>query len=136
MTIQSLISELHTLGYSLSLDGGQIRYKCLSLIEPPKDRVIPLLDTLKRNRETVIGYLKTKGSPIIPYDTLKTLYLEAFNRVGWEIGLMARQGVKTIEDKLNDIWLECMEGRATIEDFEATLKEWEGIIPKAMRKES
>lgn len=131
MNIQARITELEKLGYHLYLDRGQIRYKCLILIEPPKDKVLPLLDTLKRNRETVIGYLKPKNTPI-PHDTLKTLYMEAFNRIGWTQGLMARPEVIQAEDRLNEAWLECMEGKAALDDFKRTLAEWEGVISGAI----
>lgn len=132
MTAQTVVLELQNLGYTLYLEGDQLRYKCLSLIEPPKDRVIPLLEVIKRNREAVIDYLKPKNNPI-PFETLKSLYLEAFNRIGWTQGLMARTEVIKAEDRLNEVWLECMEGRASLEDFKQTLNEWELTISKVTR---
>jgi len=127
MNIQTVLTDLKNLGYHLSLEGSTLRYKCLSLIEPPKDKVLPLLDTLKRNRQAVIDYLKPKNKAI-PYDSLKSLYLEAFNRTGWIIGLMDRPEVIQAEDKLNEVWLACMEGKATLEDFKATLNKWETVV--------
>lgn len=70
----------------------------------------------------------------IPFDTLKTLYLDAFNRVGWKIGLMARPEVTQAEDRLNEIWLEAMEGQTSLENFKATLKEWEGTIRQVLKE--
>lgn len=77
---------------------------------------------------------KAEHTPPIPFDTLKTIYLEAFNRIGWQSGLMVRPEVIQAEDRLNEVWLECMEGQATIEKFKATLKEWEGIISGAIKE--
>ncbi|MBI3755393.1 MAG: hypothetical protein HY265_04430 [Deltaproteobacteria bacterium] len=64
----------------------------------------------------------------IPYDTLKTLYLAAFNHTGWIIGLMARPEVTQVEDRLNQVWIQAMEGKASVEDFKETLTKWEGVI--------
>ena len=133
MNIEARITELDKLGYDLYLDGGRIRYKCLALIEPPKDKVLPLLEVIKRNKGAVIEYLKPKNTSI-PYEVLRDLYLAAFNRTGWTQGLMARPEVTQAEDRLNQIWLDCMEGRATLDDFKAILKRWEGIISDAIRQ--
>lgn len=133
MNIQNHITELQNLGYHLYLDRGQIRYKCLSLIEPPEDKVLPLLEVIKRNSGAVIDYLKPKHSPI-PFDTLKNLYLEAFNRIGWKIGLMARPEVIQTEDRLNEVWLEYMEGKAGVDDFKAVLNKWEATVKEAMSR--
>ncbi|OGP65588.1 MAG: hypothetical protein A3K22_03525 [Deltaproteobacteria bacterium RBG_16_42_7] len=122
MNIQLAIGELEQLGYSISLEGENIRCKYLALIEPPKDKVIPLLDTLKRNKQAVIDYLEPKQDPI-PFEVLRDLYLATFNRIGWKVGLMDKP-----EDRLNEIWLKAMEGQASIEDFKRTLAEWEKLI--------
>ena len=70
----------------------------------------------------------------IPFETLKTLYLEAFNRIGWTQGLMSRPEVIQAEDRLNQVWLDCMEGRASLLDFKETITGWEGIISGAIRQ--
>ena len=75
--ISDIVTRLKSYGYDLYLEGSTLRYKCLALIEPPKDKVLPLLEVIKRNREAVIDYLKPKNKAI-PYDSLKSLYLEAF----------------------------------------------------------
>ena len=103
MNVQSVLGELEQLGYSISLDGENIRCKCLTLIEPTKEKVTPLLNTLKRNKKAVIDYLKPKTNPT-PYESLKTLYLDAFNRMGWTMGLMARPEVIQAEERLNEAW--------------------------------
>src|SRR3972149_275350 len=100
MNIQTVLTDLKNLGYHLSLEEGQIRYKCLALIEPPKDKVLPLLEVIKRNREAVIDYLKPKNTSI-PFEVLRDLYLATFNRTGWIKGLMDRPEVMQAEDRLN-----------------------------------
>jgi len=61
--ISDIVTRLKSYGYDLYLEGSTLRYKCLALLEPPKDKVLPLLDTLKRNKQAVIEYLKPKDSP-------------------------------------------------------------------------
>ena len=129
--ISDIVTRLKSYGYDLYLEGSTLRYKCLALLEPPKDKVLPLLDTLKRNKQAVIDYLKPKNNPI-PFEVLRDLYLEAFDRTGWIIGLMARPEVVQAEDRLNEIWLDCMEGRASLDDFKTVLNKWEAVVKGAM----
>ncbi|MBI4377600.1 MAG: hypothetical protein HY578_00730 [Nitrospinae bacterium] len=56
--ILPLINQLKTIGYDLYLEGENLKYKYHALIEPPKDKVMPLLNTLKANKEAVIKELK------------------------------------------------------------------------------
>ena len=60
--ISDIVTRLKSYGYDLYLEGSTLRYKCLALLEPPKDKVLPLLDTLKRNKQAVIEYLKPKNN--------------------------------------------------------------------------
>lgn len=63
MTIEKLINELKTFGYDIYLEGENLRYKFHSLIEPPKDRIEVLLDSLKKNKPEVISYLRAQERP-------------------------------------------------------------------------
>ena len=129
--ISDIVTRLKSYGYDLYLEGSTLRYKCLALIEPPKDKVIPLLDTLKRNKQAVIDYLKPKNNPI-PFEVLRDLYLATFNRIGWKVGLMDKPEVTQGEDRLNEVWLDCMEGRAGLDDFKTVLNKWEAVVKGAM----
>ena len=80
MTIENLITELQTIGYHLYLDGEQIRYKCLSLIEPPKEKAMPLLNLLRENKEAVIQYLR-QGKSRLAYK----IYSEILNSFLWVV---------------------------------------------------
>ena len=129
--ISDIVTRLKSYGYDLYLEGSTLRYKCLALIEPPKDKVLPLLEVIKRNREAVIDYLKPKNTSI-PFEVLRDLYLATFNRTGWTQGLMDRPEVGQAEDRLNEIWLDCMEGRASLDDFKTVLNKWEAVVKGAM----
>ena len=131
-TISDLINKLEGICYTLYLDGERVKFRYGLAGEPPFEAK-PLLDTLREHKAELIDHLKGHSTPI-PYDTLKTCYLDAFNRTGWKIGLMARPEVIEAEDRLNQIWLDCMEGKASMEDFKRTLNEWEGVISGAIRQ--
>lgn len=62
-SVCQLVSELKNHGYDIYLEGENLRYKFHSLIEPPKERIAVLLDSLKRNKLEVISYLRAKESP-------------------------------------------------------------------------
>jgi hypothetical protein len=87
-----------------------------------------LFETIEDKKEVI------QTTKPISFDDLKTLYLDAFNRIGWQYGLMARPEVQKAEDKLNQVWLDCMEGKATPEDFKDALKGWEGTISGVIRE--
>ncbi len=55
---------------------------------------------------------------------LKSLYLEAFERMGWICGMGRYEPLAKAEDELNRVWQDCLEGKATMEDFKATLSRW------------
>ena len=62
MNIQSLVDELQHLGYSLCLDGQNLRYRHLSPTQPRIERAAPLLEALRRNKGAVIEYLSQSGN--------------------------------------------------------------------------
>lgn len=72
MNIEKLINELKTFGYDLYLEDENIRYKFHSLVEPPKERIAVLLDSLKRNKAEVISYLRAKESQNKPLSSHET----------------------------------------------------------------
>lgn len=76
MTTRELITELNTYGYDLYLDGENLRYKFHALVEPPKERVAVLLDSLRRNKPEVISYLRSNERPNKPL---------SFNEIGLDI---------------------------------------------------
>ncbi|OGP64680.1 MAG: hypothetical protein A3K22_04985 [Deltaproteobacteria bacterium RBG_16_42_7] len=88
MTIKKLIIELKNYGYDLYLDGGNIGYKFTALIEPPKERIAVLLDSLKRNKPEVISYLGAQESPnkaLSPHDAgvdIHSMPLSDFEQAG------------------------------------------------------
>ena len=53
---------------------------------------------------------------------------------GFLCALIARPEVIQAEDRLNQVWLDCMEGRASLLDFKETITGWEGIISGAIRQ--
>ena len=70
------IETLKTLGYEVTIEGNNLRLVYKGTGEPPKDKILPLLDELRANKENAINYLKQKKMPyldrhgtlIIPFD--------------------------------------------------------------------
>jgi hypothetical protein len=82
MDIQRLIADFKDLGFTLYLEGEKLRYKSFSLIAPPKEKALPLLEILKRNRETVIAYLRQKAkTPELAYK----IYSEILDACLWVV---------------------------------------------------
>lgn len=72
MNVTELVSELKNYGYDLYLECENLRYKFHALVEPPKERVAVLLDSLRRNKPEVILYLRANerpNKPISPHET-------------------------------------------------------------------
>lgn len=59
--VSNLINELKTIGYDLYLDGDNLKYEYHNKIEPPKEKVILLLQELKNHKHEVIRELKKQG---------------------------------------------------------------------------
>ncbi len=82
MDIQRLIADFKDLGFTLYLEGEKLCYKSFSLIAPPKEKALPLLEILKRNRETVIAYLRQKAkTPELAYK----IYSEILDACLWVV---------------------------------------------------
>lgn len=79
MTAQGAITEFQNLGYILYLDKGQIKFKCLLVVEPSKDRVAPFLDFFRQNRGAIIEYLKQQKTPCLAYK----IYSEVLQSILW-----------------------------------------------------
>ncbi|MEK6591303.1 MAG: hypothetical protein AABZ11_11575 [Nitrospinota bacterium] len=133
-TVSDLINELKTIGYDLYLEGENLRYRFTALTEPPKERVILLLDTLKRNKGEVAEYLTFKDKPI-PFNTLWGMFKDSLKRVdnpfmddeAWG-RIMKTPKYRQVWDRLNDIQLDCMKGRASLGEYQDTLKEWQRVV--------
>ena len=59
MTTQELLTRLCGIGYSLRLEGENVRFKYLGEGEPPP-RAKDLLRELRRRKEEVLGYLRSE----------------------------------------------------------------------------
>lgn len=131
--VSTLITELTNMGYVFYLDGKGLRYRYTGLTEPPEDKVVPLLNTIKANREAVIGHLKSETP--IPFNVLFDMFLDAvrgiekvYSPMVWNTGIMETPEYQQVWDKLNDVCLKCIRGRAGLVDYQNTLVEWERTV--------
>lgn len=58
MRANEIVDKFHRLGYSLSLDGDNIRFKFTGNGVPLRGDVQPLLDFLRQNKEAVVAFLR------------------------------------------------------------------------------
>lgn len=79
LEISTLVEKLKNMGYTLFLEGDKLKYKSLSLIEHPKEKVLPLLAMIKANRGAVIEYLRQKEKPELAYQ----IYSEILDDFIW-----------------------------------------------------
>lgn len=79
---------------------------------------------------------KVKVSEVIRWDTLSAIHLQTTRQLAAE-GINFRLSTPTItqaEDSLNEIWFNCLHGRATLDDFRAINQKWADLIRDANRK--
>jgi hypothetical protein len=80
MTGQEIIFGLASEGIRLFLSGDRVTYRYEGEGEPARDKVIPLLDALKRNKTEIMELLKavkvrpkpfldSEGDPVIPFNS-------------------------------------------------------------------
>lgn len=111
MRAEQLIIELETFGYNFYLDGENIRYKFHALVEPPKERIEILLDSLRRNKPEVISYLRANerpNKPLSPHGTGVSLHkmpLSEFEKAG----------------KVLKVWSEVLKEHVYFVSFDAVL---------------
>lgn len=125
-TIPSLINELKIIGYTLYLEGENLKYRYIASTEPPKDKVIPLLDTLKRNKGEVKEYLTFKDKHI-PNRLLADLLNRCFNELeneGIDPTALSCPDVKITEGRLDKVWGDCLKGLDTLENFKRVLQDY------------
>lgn len=129
-----IIENLKSLGYEVELTGDNLKLTYRGEGQPDKDKIIPLLDTLKKNKGEVIEYLTFKVTPI-PFKTLWMMFKDTLGHIdnpfmddkAWG-GIMQTFQYRQAWGRLNDICLDCMGGRAGIGEYQDTLKEWQRVV--------
>jgi hypothetical protein len=93
--IESLISDLQGLGYQLSLDGVNLRFRYNRAGEPPEGAAI-LLEGLRQHKVEAVDYLCLLDTPMAK---LKAPLLIESARVGDTFYLVANEGqAKAVEE--------------------------------------
>ncbi len=95
----------------------------------------------------IISLLKDKAKPLVEQNKLKALQSltwETLARIHIGTGKeLAREGLNlrlqtpeigAIENSLNETWLDCLHGQATLDDFRAVNQQWATAIKIANEK--
>lgn len=78
---------------------------------------------------------KIKGAGI-SWDTLSHIHLDFARRLaaeGVNFGL-STPVITEVENRLNEIWRDCLHGKATLRDFEAINRQWADSIRAANKQ--
>ncbi len=79
---------------------------------------------------------KIKEPEVMRWDTLSNTHLRTARSLAAE-GINFRLSTPAIteaENKLNEVWLDCLHGRATLDDFEVVNQQWATAIKIANEK--
>ena len=135
-----VLYNLKSLGYDVEVKENNIRLSYKGEGRPDKNKVLPLLEELKANKNKVIKELQ-KGKDIlrpIPDETLQDIYLEAMNNINdsyIEGTIKYIQGhhkeldtkIDEVDGHINEIWEFCLQGEASLNDFNATLASYKSL---------
>lgn len=74
-----------------------------------------------------------RATQAVPFETLESLYQEVKDRldavgVDWDNANFNTPGYNEVKDRLNETWLKCLEGRASVEDFKEALAQYEEVV--------
>lgn len=140
MNVREIVTAFRTLRYELFLDGPDvIRYKYTGEGVPSKDKVLPLLNLLKQNKQEAIAFLQqaeletsTKKDSVVTVDYEKLFQdaVECLQKNYWSGALsFARENTPGMlnkavnaENRINLFW------GLNLEEFQMALKEWQEIL--------
>lgn len=139
-----VLDNLKSLGYDVEVKENNIKLSYRGEGKPDTNRVIPLLEELKACKNDVIKMLqRDKELTPIPDETLRDLFLEAMHNINdsyiegtikyiHEHHPDLDDDINKADDRVNEVWKECNEGKASIEDFKGALNSYRSLYMKAI----
>lgn len=151
-----LLSELATIGYEISLEGDQVKFRYMKSDDPPES-VRPLIDELRTCKAEVVSILKRKRIPpaktrVIwrnphPQGTLEARKesLRQCMTATWETaredamqkqpeGYELTKPVLEAEDKVTETYHRVLSGNALLDDFRMAVERWTLAVQDAPKK--
>jgi hypothetical protein len=76
-----------------------------------------------------------KGITPIPFDTLWRMFKDSLKHIEkvcslmiWDKGIKQTPEYQRAMDKIDKTWLDCMQGKAGLKEYQDTLKEWQRVV--------
>jgi len=124
------VRELEALGYAITLEGENIHLVYKGEGEPDSEKILPLIEAVKRDKDEAIKWLKASLE-----ERLDLLYLEVVDEVGkWYLPGMnmytegcypeLHQKIREAERRRDAVWFMALWGQGTVDDFQRALVEW------------
>ena len=135
------LDNLKSLGYDVEVKENNIKLLYRGEGKPDKNRVLPLLEELKVNKDKAIKEIQK--SEHISDEVLQDLFLETMNKINNEYltGTVKyiQEHHKDLDDdidkadnRINEVWKECNKGEANIEDFKTALDSYQTLYLEAI----
>ncbi len=139
-----VLDSLKSLGYDVEIKENNIRLSYKGEGRPDKNRVLPLLEELKANKERAIKELQ-KGEELKPIseEILDDLYMQTMHKINNQylegtIKFIEKNypeldaKIDDVDVRINEIWQLCIEGKLNLEDFRNELNLYKEIYLEAI----
>ena len=121
------LESLEKSGYSVRLDGQEIKLTYQGQGVPDAAQVRPLLDDLRQHKPEALQFLRKQDTERIFHAAIDEL------SKGWKGGLLEHtqrhhpeiwQTIQEAESCLDVVWVQTLTGHATLADFEEAVSSW------------
>ncbi len=134
-----VLDSLKSLGYDVEIKENNIRLSYKGEGRPDKNRVLPLLEELKANKDRAIKELqKGGGLKPAPEEILDDLYMQTMHKINDQYlkgtirfieknyPYLDRQ-IDKVDKQINEIWKSCLQGETGLNDFEEALNTYQNL---------
>ncbi len=139
-----VLDSLKSLGYDVEIKENNIRLSYKGEGKPDKNSVLPLLEELKIKKNEAIKELQ-KGEELKPIseEILDDLYMQTMHKINDQylkgtIRFIEKnypdldRQIDEVDKQINEIWKSCLQGRASLNDFEEALNTYQNLYLEAI----
>ncbi len=134
-----VLDNLKSLGYDVEIKENNIRLSYKGEGRPDKNRVLPLLEELKANKNEPIKELQ-KGEELKPIseEILDDLYMQTMHKINDQylegtIMFIEKnypdldRQIDEVDKQINEIWKSCLQGKVDLNDFKEALNTYQNL---------
>ncbi len=139
-----VLDNLKSLGYDVEIKENNIRLSYKGEGRPDKNRVLPLLEELKANKNEAIKELR-KGEELKPIseEILDDLYMQTMHKINDQylegtIRFIEKnypdldRQIDEVDKQINEIWKSCLQDEASLNDFKEALNTYQNLYLEAI----